>query len=266
MEELKEDPKSGSKMILYAPAAQHEDIGTFDASFAFSTHEAINKALEEVASSSVAEVKIAGFLPDSDTQGHVYRVLRGHGKVVVVGIPSRDEGSELTSDMKMMGFDGILVAKEDTDQASRFLVAQKPDWGTSFSMAVKTAVNTNINTSVGVLGGKKWSVGAGDLAEMDLVDEDDLLNDGVKVDTDACAPPADGSKKRACKNCSCGLAEIEASEREEEQAKVDPLVRASGCGSCGKGDAFRCASCPFLGKPTFEAGQEKVVLAMDDDI
>ena len=34
----------------------------------------------------------------------------------------------------------------------------------------------------------------GDLAEMDLVDEDDLLNDGITVDAAACAPPADGGE------------------------------------------------------------------------
>ena len=264
MEELKEDPSLGSKLVLYSEEcfeALKEKVQACNASFVFSTHEAIIKALEGVSSSSVEEVKIAGFLPDSDTQGQVYRVLRGHGKVVVTGIPSREKGSELTSDMKMMGFDGILVAKEDTDEASRFLVAQKPEWGSSSSVAVKT----NIKTNTGNLG-KKWVVGEGDLAEMDLVDEEDLLNDGVEIDTNACAPPADGGKKRACANCTCGLAEVEATEREEEQAKMDPLVRASGCGNCSKGDAFRCASCPFLGKPAFESGQEKVVLAMDDDI
>ena len=254
MEELKEEPKSGSKLILYSEEgfeAHKEEIEACKASFSFSSHESINNSLEGVSSSSTEEVKIAGFLPDSDTQGHIYRVLRSHGKVVVLGIPSREEGSDLMNNMKMMGFDGVLVAKEDTDQASRFLVAQKPDWGTSASVAVKTKTKMNMMDT-----GKKWSVGEGDLAETDLVDEDDLLNDGVEIDTDACAPPADGSKKRACANCTCGLAELEATEREEEQAKMDPLVRASGCGNCSKGDAFRCASCPFLGKPAFEAGKK----------
>lgn len=232
---------------------EQEGSGT-EVSIEYRDNASLNSALEKVSNASFDEARLSGFIPDIDSQGQLYRVMKDGAKVVIVGISSREAGVELTNDMKMMGFGEVMVAKDD-DQTSRFLVAKKPDWGNSSKASLKVSG-----------GEKKWSMGGGDLAEMDLVDEDDLLNDGITVDTAACVPPADGGKKRACKNCSCGLAELEAAELKEEQAKIDPLVRASGCGSCSKGDAFRCASCPFLGKPAFEPGQEKVILALSDDI
>jgi hypothetical protein len=266
MEELKA-PEVGSVLVLYtqntASDVAEEQAREGSQSIVFCDHSSLNSALEKVPSSSLDEVKVAGFSLDSDSQGHIYRVLKDGAKVAILGISTREEGIELTSDMKMMGFGGIMVAKDESTSAlSRFLVAQKPDWGKASSASVAT---NKLNGGSTTAATKKWTMGTGDLAEMDLVDEDDLLNDGVEVDSSACAPPADGGKKRACKNCSCGLAEVEAAELKGEQAKIDPLVRASGCGSCSKGDAFRCASCPFLGKPAFEPGQEKVVLSMGDD-
>ena len=58
---------------------------------------------------------------------------------------------------------------------------------------------------------------------------------------------------KPCANCSCGLKEIY--EASQEKATVVQPVESS-CGKCYLGDAFRCAGCPFRGKPAFEPGDK----------
>ena len=92
----------------------------------------------------------------------------------------------------------------------------------------------------------------------DLLDEDDLLEEDDLAKKEAqemdCGTSGPGGKRKACKNCSCGLREM--LEDEDAAAGDEPPVAKSACGNCGKGDAFRCASCPHRGKPMFEPGDE----------
>jgi len=95
-----------------------------------------------------------------------------------------------------------------------------------------------------------------------LLDEDDL----IKPDKSTLTRPdcETSGKRKACKNCSCGLAE----ELERESKPALNAAPTSSCGSCYLGDAFRCSTCPYLGMPAFAPG-EKVVLGgnmMQDDI
>jgi len=101
-----------------------------------------------------------------------------------------------------------------------------------------------------------------------------LLTDADRARPATCEPVTAGAprRKKACKNCTCGLAELEAEETrtgkvvlldtdgavevgsgEEEKQRLLAAAKAapkasSSCGSCFLGDAFRCASCPYLGK------------------
>ncbi|KAG9025817.1 electron carrier [Tulasnella sp. UAMH 9824] len=139
-----------------------------------------------------------------------------------------------------------------------------------------------------------WTLSSG--ASTPSIDPTALLTpDDLKRPTPCEPPVADAPRrKKACKNCTCGLAEIEKAEEEEiEKRRVvvmldgsesgetkevqlsekERLAKAakmaskatSSCGSCYLGDAFRCASCPYLGLPAFEPGQKvEIDFGMDD--
>lgn len=114
----------------------------------------------------------------------------------------------------------------------------------------------------------------------DLIDENTLLGDeslgGTIMQPPECRPKP-GKRRKACANCTCGLAEKLASEPyappppvlfdSEDLAEVDFTVagKASSCGNCALGDAFRCEGCPYIGMPAFKPG-EMVQMQIADDI
>ncbi|KAB0796338.1 hypothetical protein PPYR_10399 [Photinus pyralis] len=95
----------------------------------------------------------------------------------------------------------------------------------------------------------------------ELIDQDDLLDadDFKKPDESSLKVCGTTGKRKACKDCSCGLAE-ELDDEASAKKTVNSAEAKSSCGSCYLGDAFRCASCPYLGMPAFKPG-EKVELS-----
>ena len=143
------------------------------------------------------------------------------------------------------------------------IACSAPDFESGSSRLLSFAKNTS-NAAVKPESSQKdqvWSLDDDlDDGEVELMDEDDLLDDEDKVKPDPESLRVCGTtgRRKACKDCSCGLRE----ELEAEGGQTKPIKKTvtSSCGSCYLGDAFRCASCPYLGMPAFKPG-EKIQLS-----
>ncbi|KAI4228993.1 MAG: hypothetical protein L6R36_001230 [Xanthoria steineri] len=110
----------------------------------------------------------------------------------------------------------------------------------------------------------------------ELIDEDELLSDedmkSTVIQPVECRPKT-GKRRRACKDCTCGLAQrLEAEDtakrstadqqlaklKADELSEIDFTVqgKVGSCGNCALGDAFRCDGCPYIGQPAFKPGEE----------
>ncbi|KHJ92919.1 RWD domain protein [Oesophagostomum dentatum] len=156
-------------------------------------------------------------------------------------------GSEIPSSlvMRRIRASGFIVDETNTDTESAVLGTKPSFDGQSVPLKISTnAAKINIDDD-------------------DIVDEDALLEpEDLKKPSGedlkaACAENGVGKKKRACKNCTCGLA-----EQEEAEKMAEP--RKGGCGNCALGDAFRCATCPYLGMPPFKPGETVKLDSVDD--
>ncbi|MCJ1475320.1 electron carrier [Lambiella insularis] len=118
----------------------------------------------------------------------------------------------------------------------------------------------------------------------ELIDEDTLLEESDFTRPITQPPecrPTPGKRRRACKDCTCGLAQkLEAEDAAKRSAadqnlaelkasdldEVDFTVqgKVGSCGNCALGDAFRCDGCPYVGLPAFKPGEEVMLRSGDE--
>ncbi|XP_013190581.1 anamorsin homolog [Amyelois transitella] len=171
----------------------------------------------------------------------IVKILKPSGKLIA------KSPSDISSPLKLNGFVNV---KQDGD----VFVAEKP----KFEVGSKASLKLGNKPAVWKLDDtveSAWTAGNDD----DTIDDDQLLDDDdlKKPDQSALRVCSTTGKRKACADCSCGLAEELRGETKE--------TPKSSCGSCYLGDAFRCATCPYLGMPAFKPG-EKVMLDLKSDI
>jgi len=183
--------------------------------------------------------------------------------------------STLPSELNLAGFNVLSTLDEGS------IIAQKPAHasGTSFSLKNKSTAPTSVSLPLRRIDPERksskkalWTLNS---PSTPSIDAESLLTPADRErPVPTCEPlnPNAPRRKKACKNCSCGLAELEQEElrqskvimldgsvdgsavevgQSEKERLVDAAKAApkatSSCGSCFLGDAFRCASCPYLG-------------------
>ncbi|KFV76367.1 Anamorsin [Struthio camelus australis] len=255
--------------------------------------ENIHQLSQSAHGESSFDVILSGMVPGSTVQhsadvlAEIARILKPGGRVLLKELVVTESGnSKIKTAAKLptaLTLSGLVEVKElqkepltpEEAQAVRehlgyqgndLLIVQiegrKPNFEVGSSSQLKLSFakkpGPSGKPSVDPATAKLWTLSANDMndEEMDLLDSDELLDseDLKKPDPSSLRAPSckEMGKKKACKNCTCGLAE----ELEQEKKSSQPK---SACGNCYLGDAFRCASCPYLGMPAFKPG-EKILL------
>ncbi|XP_067906129.1 anamorsin isoform X2 [Heterodontus francisci] len=277
-----------------------EDIRAVTGALGYVAMENIERLRMSAHSESSFNVVLSGLVPSSATVhsfeifAEIARILKPGGRfyftepVCVSGDSNKlKTESQLTSVLKLAGFTEICKMQNEPLTAEQLssikqsvshlgdnlmkigLLAKKPNFEVGSSSQLKLSFVKKPKAAVekpplDPSTRKAWTLSATDMNDddVDLIDSNELLDEDDLKKPDKASLRAmdcgDGKKKkRACKNCTCGLAEELVGKGPKD---VKPLQVKSSCGSCYLGDAFRCASCPYMGMPAFKPG-EKILLS-----
>ena len=175
-------------------------------------------------------------------------VLKEGGSIKIV-----TQSSTSTKDAQPKALKYISGYTKNASSYTGYVIAEKTAWthqGVSLKKRDEKAQSKPSNP---------WANKSINDAEM--INEDDLLAEEAKTGSQVKTFASESdclTKPKACDNCTCGRKEQEENEEMAEKVKKD-LENGnvkSNCGKCYLGDAFRCATCPYLGQPAFEPGDK----------
>ena len=271
-----------------------QNLSTFSISSSLTNQEYIELDVNGTPSIALTDGALRGLLSST------FASLRPGGELRVTPFASSALKNVLIDDAVLCGFitdnsTGVLkrpafaaVSKLRTRLPTTLLEGKSSTETTTSSSSITSKV-TLVLPKVSVPS-TTWASAAKNLnANADLIDEDSLLLDSASAAafstlslSSASAAAKDGDescapKKRACKNCSCGRKEMEEAEDIVKLKDVADGVSSgalsssavpSACGSCSKGDAFRCATCPSRGKPAWKTDSNtgNVMIDMASDL
>lgn len=147
----------------------------------------------------------------TDIFGHFLKLMKPSGKLVVRNNKTQDD---FKSNLLLSGF---VNSEQGTDG---IYYASKPNY--EVGSGAKLSFGPKSKATVA----KVWKLD--DTEEDDLINPDDLLDEDDKVMPDPSSLRVCGTtgKRKACKDCSCGLAE----ELAGEAVPANPIQKSS-CGS-----------------------------------
>ena len=201
---------------------------------------------------------------------------------IYIANPAPDATATLSSQLATSGFtissksSSLLVAEKLRDAPVPLQAEPAPADSSTPAPVMSLRNKRNLEASRKA----KAAVWAISPASAATIDPNSLLTpEDLARPVPTCEPPSEDGRvkrKRACKGCTCGLAELEAEEAANQPVVVldtradneGGLIKemslsdrerlkivaqnagkaTSSCGSCFLGDAFRCAGCPYLGE------------------
>lgn len=150
--------------------------------------------------------------------------LEAHGKISVK-YQGNVKAADVETEMKLCGL--LSISVKEIEGGSFEIEGIKPDL--SLGAAQRRPVKKTSKEALKAFLASENNVELVD--DVNLLKEEDLLNpSAVAGEGEVCGPQA---KKKACKNCSCGLKEIEEAQSENavEKAPIDTADAKSSCGS-----------------------------------